>query len=76
MIDELDRIVLTIDLPGHRLTPGDIGTVVRVHENGGYEIEFVALAGETIAVETLMPGQVRAIGPDEGAHSRQLARSA
>jgi len=72
MIEELDRVVLTVDLPEHGLHRGDIGTVVLVHGDEGFEVEFVALDGATIAVETLMRDQVRAIGPNEVAHSRQL----
>ncbi len=50
MIKELDRVVLTVDLPEHGLQEGDIGTVVLVHRGGeGYEVEFVALDGETVA---------------------------
>ena len=72
MIEELDRVVLTVDLPEHGLHRGDIGTVVLVHGDEGFEVEFVALDGATIAVETLMRDQVRPIGPNEVAHSRQL----
>ena len=34
MIDELDCVVLTTDIPEHGLAAGDIGTVVIVHEAG------------------------------------------
>lgn len=38
MIAELDRVVLTADLPEHSLRAGDLGTVVLVHRGGeGYE---------------------------------------
>ena len=51
MIKELDQIVLTEDLPEYGLRAGDVGTVVLVHQEGkGYEVEFVALDGETLAV--------------------------
>jgi hypothetical protein len=46
MISELDRVVLTADLPEYNLKPGDIGTVVLVHQEGlGYEVEFITIAG-------------------------------
>jgi hypothetical protein len=32
VIDELDEVVLTCDLPDHGLAAGDIGTVVLVHD--------------------------------------------
>ena len=33
MINELDDVILTSDLPEHGLSAGDIGTVVLVHRN-------------------------------------------
>jgi len=62
MIQELAEVVLVCDLPEHKLAAGDIGTVVLVHGEGrGYEVEFVTLEGETIAVSTLRADQVRHI---------------
>ena len=34
MIQELDPIILTTDLPEYGLEEGDIGTMVLVHEGG------------------------------------------
>jgi hypothetical protein len=60
-------------LPQYGLERGDIGTVVMVHEQGaGYELEFTALDGDTLAVVTLSADQVRPVGPGEIAHSREL----
>lgn len=74
MINELDNVILTRDLPEHGLSAGDIGTVVLVHRKGaGYEVEFMTLAGETVAVATLLPSQVRAIAPRDIAHARELS---
>ncbi len=74
MIKELDSVVLMNDLPKHGLAKGDIGTVVLVHEGGkGCTVEFMTLAGKTIAVVTLLAGQVRLIAKDEIAHARSLA---
>ena len=73
MIREFDTVILTIDLPEHRLRKGDIGTVVLVHRDRGYELEFVALDGETLAVASLDSTQVRPIGKGEIAHARQVA---
>ncbi len=72
MIQELETVVLTVDLPEHHLQKGDIGTVVLTHQNGGYEVEFVTLDGETTAVGSLTPAQVRSIGQGEIAHVRSL----
>jgi len=74
MIKELDSVVLTNDLPEHGLAKGDIGTVVLVHEGGkGCTVEFMTLAGKTIAVVTLFGGPVRLIAKEEIAHARSLA---
>jgi Domain of unknown function (DUF4926) len=73
MIDELDDVILACDLPEHGLNAGDIGTVVLVHRGAaGYEVEFTSLDGETIAVLTLLPNQVRPVQPGAIAHAREL----
>jgi len=47
---------------------------VHIHGGGeGYEIEFMTLDGQTVAVSTLLANQVRAIGRREIAHARALA---
>lgn len=70
-IKELDRVVLTEPLPKLGLVAGDVGTVVLEHRSGrGYEVEFVALDGETVAVATVSAGQVRPILPKELSHAR------
>jgi hypothetical protein len=74
MIKEHDCVVLTEDLAAEGLKAGDIGTVVHIHAGGaGYEVEFMTLAGQTFAVVTLLPAQVRAITPRDVAHVRELA---
>ena len=73
MIKELDQIVLTRDLPAHNLKSGDVGTVVLVHGSDGYEVEFIAFDGETIAVTSVDASQIRPIGPHEIPHARTLA---
>jgi hypothetical protein len=70
MIRELDTVVLTEDLPEHGLKRGDLGTVVLVHAAGGYEVEFVTLDGETLAVISLYPHQVRPVARREIAQAR------
>jgi ATP-dependent exoDNAse (exonuclease V) alpha subunit len=76
MIREHDSVILTEDLPETGLRNGDIGTVVHIHPGAkGYEVEFITLAGKTVAVETLSPAQVRAIAPGDLAHVRELTAS-
>lgn len=72
MIKELDCVVLTCDLPEHGLKAGDVGTVVLVHAAEGYEVEFVTLGGDTIAVVSLESTTVRPIAPNEVPHARQV----
>ena len=62
MVKKLDSVVLAADLPEHGLTKGDLGTVVLVHESGqGFTVEFMTLAGRTVAVVTLLAHQVRPV---------------
>jgi len=72
MIAELESVVLTVDLPEQRLQRGDVGTVVLTHDGRGYEVEFVTLDGETLAVVSLTPDQVRPTAPGEIAHVRPV----
>lgn len=73
MIKEHDCIVLLEDLPENSLKAGDIGTVVHIHIGGaGYEVEFMTLAGETVAIVTLLPSQLRPIARRDLAHVREL----
>ncbi len=73
MIKEHDCVVLTKSLPEENLEAGDIGTVVHIHNNGAaYEVEFMTLTGETVAIVTLAAGQVRAINRRDVAHTREL----
>ena len=73
MISELDRVVLTADIPEYDLKAGDIGTVVLVHAEGlGYEVESIAITGKPLAIVSLFNSQVRAIGDREIAQARVL----
>lgn len=73
MIRELDEVVLATDMPDVGLEQGDLGTVALVLDGGrGFEVEFVTLDGETVAVVTLLADQVRAINRHEIAHARPV----
>lgn len=73
-IREHDRVVPKIDLPGEQLASSDVGTVVHIHRDGqAYEVEFVALDGETVAVVTLERSQVRPVERREITHARRVA---
>ena len=59
MIKEHDCVVLTTNLPDERLEAGDVGTIVHIHKGGAaYEVEFMTLTGETVAVVTAKASQV------------------
>ncbi len=74
MINEHDSVVLMQDFPDEGLKAGDIGTVIHIHPDAaGYEVEFMTLAGETVAIVTLLPPQLRPIAPRDLAHVRQLS---
>ncbi len=74
MIREFDTVALTKALPEHGLEADDLGTVAMVHRDGaGFEVEFVTLSGETVAVETLPADAVRELRPDEIANARAMA---
>lgn len=73
-INKHDCIVLTSDLPGEGLLAGDVGTVVHIHPGGaGYEVEFMTLTGDTVAVATVLPSQLRPVGSRDVSHIRELA---
>ena len=72
MLKELDSAVLTVDLPEHDLSAGDIGTIVLVHGDEGYEVEFITLEGAPLAIVSLNADQLRAVEPGEIAHARPL----
>ncbi len=77
MIKELDTVVLTHDINDSLLKSGDIGAVVLVHHDGeAYEVEFVTAEGETVAVLTLTPKDIRSIENREILHVRDLSSHA
>jgi len=66
-------VVLKRDLTQHNLRAGDVGAVVHVYDHGkAYEVEFVTGAGQTLAVETLLAGDVRPLGSGEILHTRSV----
>lgn len=72
MIKEHDCVVLTRNLPEEKLEAGDMGTVVHIHNGGaGYEVEFMTLTGETVAVVTMMASDVRPLSHKDLAHTRE-----
>ncbi len=74
MIEELDCVVLTRDLPSSGLRAGDIGTVVMVFNGGeAYDVEFSTLDGETFALVTLSADALSPVRNREISHAREAA---
>ena len=73
MIKELETVVLTKDLSKRGLKKGDIGTIVHVHPDSGYEVEFVTLGGDTVAIVSLKEADIRLTGKREIPHVRAVA---
>jgi hypothetical protein len=73
MIDELERVALTQDLPEQHLKAGDVGMVLHVYGEGqGYEVEFVTLKGDFVALVAVQAAQIRRIEQGEIAHVRRV----
>ncbi len=63
---EFDLVVLQEDMADGRLKAGDIGTILTVYNDGqAFEVEFVTLTGEAIAIETLLAHQIRPVSSSE-----------
>ena len=73
MIQEHETVALTVDLPEYGLCRDDLGTVVMLHADKGFEVEFMTLDGQTMAVVSLETSQVRPIGCREIAHARPVS---
>ena len=72
-IKEHDCVVLTADLTDEGLKAGDVGTVVHIHNAGAaYEVEFITLAGNTVAVATVDATKLRAVSERDLSHVREL----
>ena len=73
MMKEHEDVVLARNLPKYGLKKGDVGTIIHVHLAKGYEVEFLTLRGETVAVASLSKDEVRPIARREIAHARGIA---
>jgi hypothetical protein len=72
------RIILKLDIPDENLVAGDIGTIIEYHPATreypeGYEVEFFAGNGETIAVVSLPATALRRATRKDVMHVRRLA---
>ena len=73
MIAELDSVALTVNLPEHGLTAGDVGAVVHVYKGGkSFMVEFTTFDGSTVAVTKVLAAQVRPLSRNEIHHARRF----
>ena len=73
MYQEHDVVVLRRDLPDHGLVADDVGAIVGVYSSGGYEVEFTATDGDTVALVTLADEDIRPRRRREILHVREVA---
>lgn len=74
------RVVLTRDIPEHRLRAGDVGVIVehypaRAEHPEGYELEFFSATGQTLAVVSVPAMAVREASPQEVLSVREVVRT-
>ena len=62
---ELETVVLVRDVPEAGLCAGDLGAVVQVYAPDALEVEFVTAAGQTQALRTLTPEDLRPVRDDD-----------
>jgi hypothetical protein len=73
MISELDSVALTVDLPEHGLTAGDVGAVVHAYKGGqNFMVEFTTFDGSTVAMTKVSDAQIRPLSRNEIHHARKF----
>ena len=80
MFKEHEQIVLTSEVTGdhgEELKPGDVGVIIHIHPNAeAFVLEFFTLEGETAAIATVLPSQMRPVTGKEITHARDFALAA
>jgi predicted urease superfamily metal-dependent hydrolase len=74
-LDLLDSVILLHDIPAHDLRAGDRGAVVEVYAPDAVEVEFFSPEGETIAVVTISPAEVRRFARAQPSMPHDLAQT-
>lgn len=70
-MQELERVALVQDLPEYGLKKDDIGMIVHIYgDHTGYEVEFVTLSGDLVAMVSVYPTQIRPLREHEIASAR------
>ena len=76
LLNILDTVVLTRDVPEQGLRRGDLGAVVHVYPPDGLEVEFVKASGRTQALVTLCTADVRTVRESDLIAVRDLDKTA
>ena len=73
--DLLETVIVTSNHKKERVLKGDMGTIVEIYTRPSlaYEVEFVNPSGETRALLTLAPHQIRRLSDDDVITTRSLA---
>ena len=71
----LETVIVTENFKQDHVLKGDVGTIVEIYTRPSlaYEVEFVNPNGETRALLTLAPHQVRRLSDDDVITTRPLA---
>ncbi len=71
----LETVIVTENFKNEHVLKGDVGTIVEIYTRPSlaYEVEFVNPNGETRALLTLTPHQVRHLSDDDVLTTRPLA---
>lgn len=73
IFQETDIVVLNLDIPEYGLKEGEIGAVVPCYrEAAAFEVEFFTAQGDTVALLTLSPYDIRPVMGQEILHVRVL----
>ncbi len=66
-VSELETVIMTVNMPEAGVLVGDLGTVVAIYRvpRLAYEVEFVNPDGQTRALLTLTPEQVRPLSVND-----------
>ena len=76
MFKEHEQIVLTSDVSGdeqEELKAGDVGTIIHIHPaEQAIVVEFTTPYGETVAIATVSPSQVRSVSNEDITHARKM----
>lgn len=77
MLKEHEGVVRTADIPADGLQAGDVGTIVHIYPRGeAFEVEFLTLDGDTAAVTSVAPSQVRPVSKRDITDARDMKLSA